>query len=121
MTVNISINLTLSCPSSNIPLFMSNQRSRYACRGFWGKHPPEKEMALQPRKVMLQAQRDLELSLKRRSISGKIYPRKRCQRGNFDKNTKARQPWPSQKIGRFPTGASETEKDIAIDNTLEKV
>ena len=36
-----------------------------------------------PREVMVQTQRDLELSLKRRSISG-VYPRKRYQRGNFD-------------------------------------
>ena len=34
------------------------------------QHPQEKEMDLQPREVMVQTQRDLELLLKRRSISG---------------------------------------------------
>ena len=58
---------------------------------------------------MVQTQKDLELSPKRRSISGvyqkiwqamqtiiqtniQIYHRKRCQRDNFDKNTKPREP-----------------------------
>ena len=34
------------------------------------QNPQEKKIDLQPRKVMVQTQRDLKLSLKRRSISG---------------------------------------------------
>ena len=71
------------------------------------QHPQGKEMDLQPREVMVQSQRHLELSLKKKSISGvcykiwqamqmiirgEIYSRKRCQRGNFDNNSKAREP-----------------------------
>ena len=47
----------------------------------------------------------------------KIYLTKRCQRGNFDKNTKPREPWPSQTFLK----QKKRPQDIAIDNILEKV
>ena len=39
-------------------------------------------------------------------------PEKDVKRGDFDENTKAREPWSSQKTRRLPTRASETEKEV---------
>ena len=69
------------------------------------QYSQEKEIDFKPKEVMVQTQKDLELSLKRRSISllyHKIWQAmqtiiqrnisQKCERGNFDKNTKAREP-----------------------------
>ena len=77
LQLKISINLALSCPSSNISLFMSNSED---CNTPVDDNEQErdgsdatsqgKEIDLQPREVIVQTQRDLELSLKKKSIIG---------------------------------------------------
>ena len=76
--IRLSINLPFSCPSSNFLLFMSNsedqdtpydnEQERDSSKATFPRK--RNRMDLQTREVMVHTQRDLELSLKRRSISG---------------------------------------------------
>ena len=79
--IRLSINLAFSCPSSNFLLFMSNSEDQDTPydneqeRDSSEATSPRKRnrMDLQTREVMVHTQRDLELSLKRRSISGAFH------------------------------------------------
>ena len=78
-TIKISLNIALACPSSNIPLFLSNPEDQdtFIDNNEQEKDDSEatstkKEMDLKSSEVIVQTQRDLELSLKRRKIN-RIY------------------------------------------------
>ena len=113
---------------------MSNSEDQDTSVDYNEKERQHPQIDHYPREVMVQTQRDLELSLKRRSISGvshKIWRATQIiiQRNISQKKVSKRQFWwktprpenldPVKKTVQLHAGASETEKrsqDIAIDN-----
>ena len=103
------------------------------------QHPQEKEMDLHPREAMVQTQRDLELSLRKRSISGVYHniwqateminweeyiPEKDVKEATVIKIPGPENLNPVKKLDDYLQELLKQKKrtqDIAIDKSLEKV